>query len=151
MPLTASFHLRWILLGCLGAIFALGCGADVVPVSGRVTLDGKPLAGARVTFQPRAEGAASGEPATGSVGQTDEDGHYTLRLIKPDQPGAAVGEHTVTISAAAGGSDKEPPKGPKLTKNWYDGSKKFKVPPGGTSAANFKIATPPTGKKPKAK
>jgi len=139
------------LTACIACLLLTGCETSVVPVSGRVTLDGKPLAGAVVTFQPRADGPASGAPAAGSVGRTDEDGRYTLHVIKPDQPGAAVGEHTVTISPATGGSDKEPAKGQTLPKNWYDGSKKFKVPPGGTSEANFKIATPPAGKKPKAK
>src|SRR4051812_19172027 len=82
-----------------------GCEQSLVPVSGRVTLDDKPLAGAVVTFQPRAGGDAAKSPTSGSVGRTDQDGRYNLRLIAPDQPGAAVGEHTVTISAAKGGSD----------------------------------------------
>src|SRR6478609_3425971 len=128
-----------LLLTVAYVLVVAGCGAEVVPVSGRVTLDGKPLADAVVTFQPRAGGDAAKSPTSGSVGHTDQDGRYNLRLIAPDQSGAAVGEHTVTISAAKGGSDKEPAKGQKLSKAWYDGSKKFRAPAGGTSDANFKI------------
>jgi len=134
-----------LLLTVACVLLVAGCHADVVPVSGRVTLDDKPLAGAVITFQPRAGGDAAKSPTSGSVGHTDQDGRYNLRLIAPDQSGAAVGEHTVTISAAKGGSDKEPAKGQKLPKSWYDGSKKFRVPPGGTNDANFKITTPPSG------
>src|SRR2546423_14993947 len=76
------------------------CEQSLVPVSGRVTLDDKPLAGAVVTFQPRAGGDAAKSPTSGSVGRTDQDGRYNLRLIAPDQPGAAVCNHTGPISAA---------------------------------------------------
>jgi hypothetical protein len=73
-------------------VFA-GCGqngADVAPVSGRVTLDGRPLASADVAFQP--DGAQRA-----SSGRTDADGRYQL-MFKRGQPGALVGEHTVRIS-----------------------------------------------------
>jgi len=109
-----GLQLLLLLAACL---ILTGCETSVVPVSGRVTLNGKPLAGAVITFQPRSGGSAANSPAAGSVGRTDEDGRYSLRLIEPDQPGAAIGEHTITISAATGGSDKEPAKGQKLPKN----------------------------------
>jgi hypothetical protein len=70
-----------------------GCGqsgAEVAPVSGRVTLDGRPLASADVSFQP--DGARRA-----SSGRTDADGRYRL-MFKRGQPGALVGEHTVRIS-----------------------------------------------------
>jgi hypothetical protein len=70
----------------------LGCGGggpQVAPVTGRVTLDGRPLEHADVTFQP--DGAR--RP---SVGRTDADGRYEL-AYKRGQPGAIVGEHTVRI------------------------------------------------------
>jgi hypothetical protein len=147
---TAPNTLRASLLFSAIILFT-GCDQSAVPVSGRVTLNDKPLAGAVVTFQPRGGGDASKSPASGSVGRTDQDGRFTLHMIEPDRPGAAIGEHTVTISAATGGSDKEPAKGQKLPKPWYDGSRKFTVPPGGTSEANFKIVTPPPGGNSKAK
>jgi hypothetical protein len=71
----------------------VGCdtgGAEVAPVSGRVTLDGRALASADVSFQP--DGAQRA-----SSGRTDADGRYQL-MFKRGQPGALVGEHTVRIS-----------------------------------------------------
>ena len=70
-----------------------GCGdsgPEVAPVSGRVTLDGVPLAGARIRFQPEASG---GSP---SYGTADQDGNYTLGY-KRDHPGALAGWHTIRI------------------------------------------------------
>ena len=76
------------------AVFT-GCGQsgpEVAPVSGRVTLDGQPLASADVSFQP--EGAQRA-----SSGRTNTDGRYQL-MFKRGQPGALVGEHTVRISVS---------------------------------------------------
>lgn len=131
---------RWLLPACFAAI-AAGCQQDVAPVSGRVTIDGQPLPDAVVTFQPKPDRAAGQPLATGSVGRTDREGRYSLRLIQPDKPGAAVGQHTVTISTESGGSEEAPPKGRKLPKAWTDGSQRFHVPKGGTREADFDIAT----------
>jgi hypothetical protein len=72
-----------------------GCGVGgpaVAPVSGRVTLDGRPLVNADVTFQPDGELRASG-------GRTDADGRYRL-MFKRGQEGALAGEHTVRIAVS---------------------------------------------------
>jgi hypothetical protein len=69
-----------------------GCGKSgpqVVPVHGRITLEGQPLASADVRFQPDG-------PERPSVGRTDGDGRYEL-MYKRGQPGAIVGQHTVRI------------------------------------------------------
>ncbi|MEX2308070.1 MAG: carboxypeptidase-like regulatory domain-containing protein [Pirellulales bacterium] len=69
-----------------------GCregGPEIAPVSGRVTLDGRPLVNADVSFQPDGAQRASG-------GRTDADGRYQL-MYKRGQEGAIVGEHTVRI------------------------------------------------------
>ena len=62
----------WIVAGgMLGGLVCLslcGCDRDVVPISGRVTLSGKPLSGAVVTFQPIADQNPPQPSATGSVG-----------------------------------------------------------------------------------
>jgi hypothetical protein len=131
--------LRFVWTACL--ISLAGCDSDLAPVSGRVTLDGQPLAGAVVTFQPKTGRDSTADVATGSVGRTDEEGRYTLRLIRPDKHGAVVGEHSVTISALKGGSDEAPATGPKLPKAWSDGSKRFKVAARGTTDANFEITS----------
>jgi len=54
------------------AVLLAGCGSDgLVPVKGRVLLDGQPLDGAAVLFEPE----GGGVPATGV---TDASGGFTL-------------------------------------------------------------------------
>jgi len=87
--------------------FVTGCGSgvDTPPlgkVSGTVTLNGEPLDGATIEFQPE-----SGRP---SIGTTDAEGNYSL-LFRADTPGALVGTHTVRITsqrASSGGEGGEP-------------------------------------------
>jgi hypothetical protein len=68
----------------------VGCGGSgVAPVSGRVTLDGRPLEHADVMFQPDGSQRLS-------AGRTDADGRYEL-AYKRGEPGAIVGEHSVRI------------------------------------------------------
>jgi hypothetical protein len=67
-------------------------------VSGTVTLDGKPLAGATVTFEPVEKG---GKKATG---KTDENGAYVLTTSKAGD-GALPGKYKVTVSVIR--ADKE--------------------------------------------
>ena len=69
-----------------------GCGRSgaVVPVQGRVLLDGKPVAGAAVLFEP----TSGGVPATGT---TDSEGKFSLTTTGQG-PGAAVGAHNVSVS-----------------------------------------------------
>ncbi|MBN2578952.1 MAG: carboxypeptidase regulatory-like domain-containing protein [Pirellulales bacterium] len=74
----------------------LGCSHDDRPelglVRGRVTLDGKPLAGEVVSFRPVEGGRQSSR-------KTDEQGHYELIYLR-DIRGAKVGKHRVTIGAS---------------------------------------------------
>jgi hypothetical protein len=124
------------------AVLLAGCGweSNVVPVSGRVTLNGQPLAGAIVAFQPVSPGINERPEACGSAGRTDASGNFTLRLIDPERDGALVGEHIVTISTATAASgDAAALKGERLPKSWRDGSQRFEVPEGGTTSANFEI------------
>jgi hypothetical protein len=129
-----------VLLPSLCLVALAGCGGGAVaPVSGRVTLGGQPLAGAVVTFQP-----VMGDQAvqsTGSVGHTDSNGHFELRLIAPDKPGAAVGKHRVTISTSTSdpANDAKLPSGERVPAAWRDGSQTFEVSPEGTTTANFDI------------
>lgn len=85
-----------------------------VPVTGTITLEGQPLANARVTFYPtesaQGDGAASGF--------TDSAGKYELRSLFGDQlvTGAAPGRYKVAVSkmlrpdgTALAPDSKEPP------------------------------------------
>ncbi len=67
-------------------------GPRLVPVSGTVTLDGKPLSGATVTFIPTGE-----TRGTDASGRTDGSGKYSLTTPK-GQAGTAAGTYKVTIS-----------------------------------------------------
>ena len=72
---------------------ALGCGSDgpeLAEVTGAVTIDGKPLQGAILTFIPEATGASP------SYGGTDAEGKYSL-MYSQDKSGAMIGKHNVEI------------------------------------------------------
>src|SRR5262245_27650255 len=62
------------------------------PVTGKITLDGKPLTGAGIMFLPR--GNTRG---TGSFGMSNQEGIYTLKSDHGG-PGAPEGEYAVTVS-----------------------------------------------------
>jgi hypothetical protein len=92
--MLATNHHGTALVVLLAAVSGCGTsGPQVAPVHGRVTLDGRPLARADITFQP--EGAQRA-----SIGRTDEDGRYEL-AYKRGQPGAIVGKHTVQVEVSS--------------------------------------------------
>ena len=79
----AALLLAAALAGCGG-----GGELDVGEVQGVVTLDGKPLPNAVVTFVPKAGGPSG-------VGKTDAEGKYQLLTV--NERGAVIGEHMVSI------------------------------------------------------
>lgn len=130
------------------AIAAPGCdnkGYKVVEVSGLVTLDGQPVPGSVVNFQPIADGSDNVGP--GSTGRCDEQGRYTLMTIH-DEPGAVVGRHRIRIvsyspeSPVVGDSDaRGTPKEKFPTKYNYQTTLEFEVPAAGTDQANFELTS----------
>jgi len=80
-----------------------GCGPRLVPVSGIVTLDGKPLAGAYVMFVSESEAG----PLTG---RTDPEGRYSL-VTAQNQRGAFEGDYKVCIALYEAGGGKSDPLG----------------------------------------
>ena len=62
------------------------------PVSGTISLDGKPLGGAGIMFLPRGDTRGNG-----AMAMTDPTGKYTLKTDHGG-PGAPEGEYAVTIS-----------------------------------------------------
>lgn len=77
-----------------------GCGQrgpKLASVTGKVTMDGQPLAQVIVTFVP-SEGGVS------SSGITDQGGVYTLSC--PLGSGAVIGQHRVYVQSQASGSGK---------------------------------------------
>ena len=78
-------------------------------VTGQVTLDRKPLAGATILFQPIKDGEPIPKTAA-SLGRTDRFGNYSLIYVR-NVNGAAVGEHRVEIRApGANGVERVPDK-----------------------------------------
>lgn len=80
-----------------------GCGGqtdqpELGQVTGTITLDGKPLSGFVVVFQP-----ASGRPARGL---TDADGKYELTYIRQTK-GTKVGPNRVEIAPSEDGEAEE--------------------------------------------
>jgi len=85
-----------LMMLILPLFFLWSCGGtssdtpSLASVSGTVLLDGAPLAGAIIMFEPKESGAAS-------TGVTDEQGHYTL-IYSAEKNGAVPGVHVVSIS-----------------------------------------------------
>lgn len=89
----------FVILVAVTAFSVGGCSKPdpklpkLVPVSGIVTLDGKPLEGASVTFRP-----VGSTPGSGAFGACGPDGRYELKSARTQEVGTAVGEYRVTIN-----------------------------------------------------
>lgn len=97
-----------VVLGMVVGLVGCGSGPEhgflkqLVPATGRVTVDGKPLGGATVTFSPDIE-SSGGRHA---MATTRDDGTYELSTAVPgvspeDSKGVVPGEYIVTISKIA--------------------------------------------------
>lgn len=91
----------WVSFLCLPMfVFLLGCGGtkivlpQSVPMTGKITLDGEPLAEATVVFTPTKAGG------TTAMGVTDEGGNYELFISASNvrQAGAVPGDYKVQVS-----------------------------------------------------
>ncbi len=72
-----------------------GCGGNekIVSVSGKVTHNGDPVPGLVISFVP----VVATETGV-STGKTDDNGLYSLRVVKSGKSGAVVGSHKVWVS-----------------------------------------------------
>jgi hypothetical protein len=85
---------------CVGPLFlavAAGCGSSPMnpghaAVTGKITLDGQPLAGASVTFV-----GVGDTPGAGATGTTDETGTYVLAHFRAGA-GLPPGDYKVMIA-----------------------------------------------------
>lgn len=89
-----------IVFSMLALCAASGCKDEpkLAAVEGRVLLDGKPLTGAQIEFQP--------ERGSPSYGETDAAGRYRLRFTRHLE-GALPGKHVVRVRTAKHLSDGE--------------------------------------------
>jgi hypothetical protein len=138
--------MRYLLFVAPLMLLVLGCGgSNIAPVSGRVTLDNKPLANATVLFEPLSNDKF---PGPSSAGKTDERGEYTLQLATSSVRGARVGRHKVVITAydsnaiPSSGGGGIVPKG--LVPRCYNVESEltFEVPAEGSTSADFDLKTP---------
>ena len=90
-------HSHFAVVG-LAAALALGCGSGdetdsyrLTPVTGNVTLEGKPLEGARVIFTPQGN-----EPDTPGSDTTSKEGNY--RIMYRGRAGVAKGKYSVLVT-----------------------------------------------------
>ncbi len=139
-PATVRIASRLTAIAMLcGSALVVGCFDDspaIVPVAGVVTLDGKNLGNAYVTFSPLGPG---GGPA--SVATTDSDGAFQLVTIGDQQEGAVVGMHRVTIVTARAAT---PVEGAKISKElvplkYRDGSYRLEVPAEGLQDTSIEL------------
>lgn len=91
--------MRWAgKIGAIGLIAGLtGCGPEgeriaLVPVAGKITRNGKPLAGAKVSFVP----APANKESTVGVDETGPEGDYRLKF--KGQAGVAPGKYRVFVT-----------------------------------------------------
>ena len=94
---SALRNLRTLGL-CVSLAALLGCGDssnNLVPVVGKVTVDGQPLTqgDGMVSFRPEKGNATRQEPA----GKIEEDGSY--RLVTAGKEGAPPGRYRVLVTA----------------------------------------------------
>lgn len=90
MRKSKSSRYLWSIL----VVSLAGCvdNSGLAPVTGVITLDGKPLEKAGVMFHPD----AGGVPA---AGETDADGKFTLSTRVPGD-GASIGNNVMTVAKA---------------------------------------------------
>ncbi|MDR3638002.1 MAG: hypothetical protein P4L84_29620 [Isosphaeraceae bacterium] len=89
-----------LMLAVVSPGWLAGCGSEnftLAPTSGRVTVDGQPVAGLRIAFEPI---GSSERPAPGpeAIGVTDGEGRFTLSTMSESpRQGAVVGKCRVRI------------------------------------------------------
>jgi hypothetical protein len=133
-----------LLLGAL-AVLPAGCGGGPtpVPVSGRVTLDNKPLANATLQFVPVAA-AKDNTTQISSIGTTGEDGRYSLTLNTDGHAkGALVGKYKVMITLGAQSAADARPTFHKQLPERYNRKTELEceVPAGGRDDADFNLSS----------
>jgi hypothetical protein len=141
---------RFTLL-CAAVVLA-GCGSskpyDTAPISGRITLDGKPLEGARVIFFPIHDPQSGPLSGPEAYGTTDADGRYTLETAFGER-GATLGPNRVSISTVKYEASPTNPEAvrvvaPERIPKKYSterGMLKFEVTPKGSQSADFDLTS----------
>jgi hypothetical protein len=108
--------LRIVLILATAAVLTAGCGGpsfpETYPVTGVVTLNGKPLEGADVQLVP----AGNDPKARSAGGTTDAEGKFSVKTYfdaEHHAEGAVTGEYVITLSKL---EKSEMPEGMEPTK-----------------------------------
>jgi hypothetical protein len=140
----------------LGALVFAGCGGTVekpvekvVPVGGKVTLDGKPQAGIQVIFTP----IGGNTESRGGNAVTDAAGAFSLKNYM-GADGVPAGQYSVTFSWIVGPDGNPPKQGQppipgvtaveRIPAMWSDRTKKGRhnsvtIPEAGNTSLDYKI------------
>lgn len=121
---------------------AIGCSGSpdgIVPVEGTVTLDGQPLPGAQVKFQP-----PDGTLDNIAIGFTDQEGRFSMHLLGTLEPGVAPGVYEVSFTTAVAGPDDletDPIPKERVPPKFRNGGLEFEVLPEGDQTASFELVS----------
>lgn len=132
-----------LFVATVGVAAILGCGAggSGSTSKGTVTLDGKPLTGAGISFALTTAPAGRSEGLF--VGVTDGQGAFVLRPADPKTKGMPAGKYLVSITTTyveGGVPDYEQPPPERVPAKYRKGIE-FEVPEGGTTEANFALTS----------
>ncbi len=94
---------RIAVLLSLAVVVGCGGGIELGTVTGTVTIDGKPVPNAMITFFPEFSGSTS-------YGVTDKNGKYSLMFTDQDR-GAMIGSFRVSITTKKRSKDEMPDDG----------------------------------------
>lgn len=105
LPVNTSYRSKLCLLVVLCVAGINGCGAGVdlektVPVSGKLTYQGKALEGYKIVFHPV-------EERQGATAESGAGGAFTMGTNEPGD-GAAPGKHRVSVDFIAEKMEGEP-------------------------------------------
>jgi hypothetical protein len=143
----------WLFLGCM--VTLAGCNAPkYAPVSGVVTLNGKPLADAMVSFQMIVEEDPLKAPPS-AAGKTNQNGEYSLKsrtANAAEKDGAIPGSYKVVIALINPATiDRDKRRGAAdLASSFEQLPARYNVestltcdvPPEGKKDANFQLTAP---------
>lgn len=110
----------------------IGCDSGLSEVTGKVTLDGKPVKGMEITFEQK-------DPTNGAaaIGYTQEDGTYKLHY-PGDKTGTPTGEYIVRIT---GGETDETGKPVRVSKQFNADSELTATVESGSNEFNFDVTS----------
>ena len=143
MMMTGLLWRGLAVAAALATFAGCGPGIKVAPVSGVVTLDGKPLANAHLAFQPQ---AAKGTVNAGTGSYAISDANGASACDWPIRTGQGPWSPVIVWKSTCGmrpttGSRTRPPQKTLPVKYNRDSVLTFEVTAGGADKANFDLVS----------